>query len=73
MKGTVLLQERYARLDDIAAPNSYVVAPTESDLSYVRCFSEMCKRYCIDFATADEDERDFVMRMAEKMFRLGRA
>ena len=31
-------------------------------------FQKICKRYNIDFATADEDERDFVIRMAEKSF-----
>ena len=38
------------------------------DLAYILHFQKICKRYNIDFATADEDERDFVIRMAEKSF-----
>ena len=32
-----------------------------------------CQRYQIDFAKADPDERDFVIRMAEKTFLQKRA
>ena len=63
-----MMQERYAKLDDLAAPDHYVVPPTGEDLDYVVYFRRVCKRYNIDFATADPDERDFVMRMAEKRF-----
>ena len=31
-----MLQEKYAKLDDLAAPNCYVAPPTSEDLSYVR-------------------------------------
>ncbi len=30
-------------------------------------FWQACKRYNIDFAAADPDEKEFVMRMAEKL------
>ena len=46
----------------------YVTPPTEQDLAYTAYFREVCKRYNIDFATADADEREFVMRMADKGF-----
>ena len=58
----------YIRLDEIAAPNNYVAIPTESDLAYVIHFRQICKRYQIDFAKADADEQEFVIRMAEKSF-----
>lgn len=68
-----MLQEKYAKLDEVAAPNSYVALPASEDLSYVIHFRQICKRYNIDFSTADPDERDFVMRMAEKSFMSKRA
>lgn len=58
----------YLKLDEIVAPNSYVVSPSEEDLDYIVHFRQVCRRYQIDFAKADEDERDFVIRMAEKTF-----
>lgn len=58
----------YLKLDELAAPNGYVVPPSEEDLDYVVHFRQVCRRYQIDFAKADEDERDFVIRMAEKTF-----
>ena len=61
-----MLNEKYANLDKLAAPDGYVAPPTGDDLSYVLHFRRVCKRYNIDFANADADERDFVMRMAEK-------
>lgn len=64
----MMLQEKYAKLDELAAPNSYVALPTSEDLSYVFHFRQVCKRYSIDFSAADPDEQDFVMRMAEKSF-----
>lgn len=63
-----MLQEKYAKLDDLAAPNRYVAPPTSEDLSYVIHFRQICTRYNIDFSSADADEKDFVMRMAEKSF-----
>ena len=63
-----MLQDGFARLDTLAAPNNYVVPPTEEDLGYIICFRRVCKRYHIDFAKADADEQDFVIRMAEKGF-----
>jgi hypothetical protein len=63
-----MLPEKYLRLDDLAAPDKYVVPPTAEDLSYVCHFRQVCKRYNIDFADADPDEQDFVIRMAEKSF-----
>ncbi len=58
----------FNRLDELGAPNSYVTPPTEQDLAYTAYFREVCKRYNIDFAAADADEREFVMRMASKGF-----
>ena len=63
-----MLSENYAKLDDLAGPDSFVTPPSQTDLAYVLHFQKICKRYNIDFATADEDERDFVIRMAEKSF-----
>ena len=51
-----MLQEKYAKLDDLAAPNCYVAPPTSEDLSYVVHFRQICKRYNIDFSSADSDE-----------------
>lgn len=56
----------YMNLDKIAAPNNYVAIPSSDDLAYVVHFRQICRRYHIDFSTADDDERDFVIRMAEK-------
>lgn len=63
-----MLQEKYAKLDDLAAPNQYAALPTSEDLSYIVHFRQVCKRYNIDFSSADADEREFVLRMAEKSF-----
>ncbi len=56
----------YGKLDDIAAPDKYVTPSSQADLEYIIRFRQTCKRYHIDFSTADPDEKDFVMRMAEK-------
>ena len=53
-----MLQEKYAKLDDLA---------------YIAHFRQVCRRYNINFSSADPDERDFVMRMAEKSFLSKRA
>ena len=37
-----MLQEKYAKLDDLAAPNCYVAPPTSEDLSYVVHFRQIC-------------------------------
>lgn len=63
-----MADNRFSRLDELGAPNNYVTSPTEQDLAYTAYFREVCKRYNIDFATADADEREFVMRMADKGF-----
>lgn len=67
------MQNNYYKLDEVAAPNSYVAIPSDEDLAYITHFRQVCKRYKIDFAQADEDERDFVIRMAEKSFGQKRA
>lgn len=64
----MMLEGKYLRLDDLAAPDGYAVPSTNKDLAYVTYFRQTCKRYNIDFAIADQDERDFVMLMAEKNF-----
>ena len=61
-----MLEEKYLRLDDLAAPDGYVAPSTDDDLAYIACFCQTCKRYNIDFASVDQEERDFVMLMAEK-------
>ena len=63
-----MLQEKFTRLDDLAGPSGYVMPPTAEDLAYVIHFRQICHRYNIDFTMADQDEREFVMRMAEKSF-----
>ncbi len=68
-----MLNNPYFELDQIAAPNGYVAYPSEDNLAYVTHFRKICKRYQIDFAAADADERDFVIRMAEKSFSQKRA
>ena len=68
-----MLPEKYAKLDDLAGPDSYVTAPSQTDLDYIIQFQQTCKCYHIDFATVDEDERDFVVHMAEKNFFAKRA
>lgn len=68
-----MLQERFLKLDDLAAPNGYTAPSTSEDLAYIAYFRQTCKRYNIDFASADQDERDFVVRMAEKGFAQKRA
>ena len=69
----MMLEEKYLKLDDLAAPDGYVVPSTSEDLAYIAHFRQVCKRYNIDFASADQDERDFVIRMAEKNFAQKRA
>ena len=68
-----MLQEKFTKLDDLAAPTGYAVPPTNEDIAYVVHFRRVCQRYQIDFAKADQDEREFVMRMAEKSFYAKRA
>lgn len=68
-----MLQEKYVKLDELAAPNRYAAPPTSEDLSYVVHFRQICKRYNINFSSADPDEKEFVMRMAEKSFMPKRA
>ncbi len=41
--------------------------PSELIIECMVRFRQTCKRYNIDFATADPDEKEFVMRMAEKL------
>ena len=50
-----MLSENYAKLDDLAGPDSFVTPPSQTDLAYILHFQ-------------NEDERDFVIRMAEKSF-----
>ena len=63
-----MLEEKYLKLDDLAAPDGYVAPSSDEDLAFSASFRQTCKRYNIDFASADQDERDFVMLMAEKNF-----
>ena len=62
------MEEKYLRLDDLAAPDGYAAPSASEDLAYITCFRQTYKRYNIDFVIADQDERDFVMLMAEKNF-----
>lgn len=63
-----MIRNKFLSLDDLAAPDSYAVPPTGEDLAYIMHFRQICKRYNINFAEADTDEREFVIRMAEKSF-----
>lgn len=65
-----MLDEKYLKLDELAAPDGYFAPSTSEDLAYIAYFRQTCKRYNIDFAIANQDERDFVIRMAEKNFAL---
>lgn len=67
------MYDKYCELDRIAAPDHYVAMATPEDLAYLSFFRDTCKRYNIDFVNADHDERDFVIRMAEKGFYKKRA
>lgn len=66
-------KDAYAELDLLAAPDRYTASLTEEDQAYTLRFREVCRRYQIDFSKADEDERDFVMRMTEKSLAQKRA
>ena len=68
-----MLEEKYLKLDDLAAPDGSVAPSSDEDLTFVASFRQTCKRYNIDFASADQDERDFVILMAEKNFTQERA
>lgn len=48
-------------------PDQYVAPSTQADIEYIARFRQTCKRYNVDFPTADSDEKEFVMRMAEKL------
>ena len=61
-----MLQDKFSHLDELAAPADYVAPLTEEELGYQSYFRQVCKRYNIVFSEADQDERDFVIRMAEK-------
>ncbi len=63
-----MLQKNFSKLDNLAAPDNYVTPPTSEDLAYIVHFRRVCHRYNIDFNSADPDEREFVLRMAEKSF-----
>ena len=69
----MMLEEKYLKLDDLAALDGYVAPSTSEDLTYIAYFRQACNHYNIDFASADQDERDFVTRMVEKKFAQKRA
>ena len=60
------MSQEYVTLDDLAAPDKYVARPTEEDIECVKHFVRTCRRYNIDFSKASPDEREFVIRMANK-------
>ncbi len=62
----MVLQKRYVGLDDLATPDGSVVLSTEEELVYTVYFRQICKRYNIDFANADQEERTFA-RYRRKM------
>lgn len=63
-----MLQEKFRKLDDLAGSSGDVAPPTSEDLEYIINFRRICHRYNIDFAKADQDEREFVVLTAEKSF-----
>ena len=65
-KGGIIMLEKYTELDKLAAPNDYVARPTEEDIECVKHFVRTCRRYNIDFSEANSDEREFVLKMANK-------
>jgi hypothetical protein len=66
-------QDKYAILDELGSPNRFVEPLTSENLGYITYFRQVCQRYNIDFASADPDERDFVIHMTEKGFYSRRA
>lgn len=64
-----MLNQSNLELDRIAAPDGYVAPPSEDSLVYVIHFHKTCKRYQIDFATADSDERDEELRRIIRLYR----
>ncbi len=68
-----MAENPYTELDRLAAPDGYAAIPSEEDVAYMIRFRQICRRYQIDFIEADDDERDFVMRMTEKSFLQKRA
>lgn len=50
-----MIQERFLKLDDMAAPNGYTAPSTSEDLAYIVHFRQMCKRYHIDFSSARKE------------------
>ena len=62
------MNNAYLKLDELAAPDSYVAVPSAGDMAYQVHFRKVCQQYHIEFANADEDERAFVIHMAEREF-----
>lgn len=58
--------DRYHALLKSQRGKPYYVPSKAELLAYLAYFRQVCKRYNIVFADADSDERDFVIRMAEK-------
>lgn len=61
----MLQEELLLMLDDLAAPDRYVAPSTCEDLAYVVSFRQACKRNGINFVSADQDKRDFIIHLAE--------
>lgn len=61
-----MINDKYTQLDRMAAPYGYVAPISEREEGYLSYFRKTCQRYNIVFSKADEDEREFVIRMAEK-------
>ena len=40
-----MLSKNYAKLDDLAGPDSFVTPPSQTDLAYILHFQKICKRY----------------------------
>ena len=52
-------------LDVVAAPNNYAVPFTEAEISHILRFRRICKQYNIQFTTATQAEKDFVIALAD--------
>jgi hypothetical protein len=56
----------FAQFDAYAGLLENYASPAEREKEQEAYFDRLCKHYHIDFATADPDEKAFIMFMAQK-------
>ena len=57
----MMLEEKYLRLDDLAAPDGYVAPSTNEDLAYIAYFRQACKRCQRQSEIVRKRRRNFVV------------